>query len=130
MVLNGTQILVVDDEPEILTLFRIFLESEGCSVETAATAREALGLINAKKFDLAIIDVNLPDSHGTALPEKFSLIQPDLMKIVISGDDMNEEFRTMPGIDEYLVKPVKKRVLLGMIENMIVKRGLPNHTAK
>ena len=120
--MNTPRILVVDDEPEILTLFRIFLEAEGYSVETAPTAREALVFMSSRKFDLAIIDVNLPDSHGTALLEKLDALQPDLLKIVISGDEMNEEFQKVSGLTEYLVKPVKKRVLTGLIGRMVSER--------
>jgi DNA-binding NtrC family response regulator len=127
--MNKKNILVVDDEPEILSIFRIFMETEGYYVESASTAREALSRIDAKKFHLAIIDVNLPDIHGIELLEKIQTIQPEIIKIVVTGENLNEELEDSlhnNTIEAYLMKPVKKKVLMNLIKEKLGSCEFPD----
>ena len=120
--MKNKYILVVDDEPEILTLFRIFLEAEGYYVESASTAKDALARIDAKKFHLAIIDINLPDTHGTELLEQIQSIGPEIIKIVVTGDNLNEGLKESLDnntIEAYIMKPVKKKVLINLIKEKL-----------
>jgi two-component system NtrC family response regulator len=115
-------ILVVDDEPEILSLFRIFLEGEGYYVESASTAKDALSIIGAKKFHLAILDINLPDTCGTDLLEKIQSIQPEIIKIVVTGDNPTKELKEFLDnntIGAYIMKPVKKKILMNLIKEKL-----------
>jgi DNA-binding NtrC family response regulator len=121
--MKNKNILLVDDEPEILAIFRIFLESAGYYVETAATAKEALEKIGVKKFHLAVIDINLPDARGTELLEKINGIQPEMIKIIVTGDDIDEKSSKSLSkeVDAYIIKPVKKKILISIIEQKIGK---------
>jgi two-component system nitrogen regulation response regulator GlnG len=120
--MNNKNILIVDDEPEILSIFRIFLETEGYHVESASTAKEAFAWIKAKKFNLAVIDINLPDTSGTDLLKKIQAIQPEVIKIVVTGENISEElqeFLNSNVIGAYIVKPVKKKMLMKVIKEKI-----------
>jgi len=119
--MKNKNILLVDDEPEILAIFRIFLESAGYYVESATTAKEALEKIGAKKFHLAVLDINLPDALGTELLEKINGIQPEMIKIIVTGDDIDDKVSKSLGndVDAYIIKPVKKKILMGIIEQKI-----------
>jgi|WetSurMetagenome_2_1015567.scaffolds.fasta_scaffold13215_1 DNA-binding NtrC family response regulator len=122
--MNDKNILVVDDEPEILSIFRIFLETEGYYVESALNAKEAMARIDTKKFHLAIIDINLPDIHGTELLEKIQASQPEIIKIVVTGDNISNELQESfdkNAVSAYIVKPVKKNVLMKLIKEKIEK---------
>ena len=55
-VLTNAQILVIDDEPDLRTLYELTLLREGYRVETAGTVQDALQLIDAKRFDVVITD--------------------------------------------------------------------------
>ena len=55
------RILIVDDDPHIRELVRLFLQQQGYGVEEAADGREALLLLDEKKIDLMIVDVMMPD---------------------------------------------------------------------
>lgn len=57
-------VLVVDDEPDVQLLVRLFLEPEGAVVETAASGEEALERIAATLFDLVLLDLGLPGMGG------------------------------------------------------------------
>ena len=58
------QILVVDDEPDLRTLYELALLREGYRVDAAATLAEARELLAARKFDAIITDMRLPDGLG------------------------------------------------------------------
>ena len=116
-------ILVVDDEPEILNLFHIFLETAGYLVDSAPTAVDAVDKLRQKKFHLALLDVNLPDARGMDLLEKINHIQPDMIKIVISGESSQyaEEARG-DFFDAFLQKPVSKEKLLNVVARKLRER--------
>jgi DNA-binding NtrC family response regulator len=124
--MKNKRILLVDDEPEILAIFRIFLESAGYYVESAATAKEALEKLSVKKFHLAVIDIHLPDALGTELLEKINDIQPEMIKIIVTGDDIDEKLSNSlsKGVDAYIIKPVKKKILMNIIEQKIGEHQL------
>src|SRR5258708_14494029 len=63
------RILVVDDNPELLTLLSSSFEEAGYQVSTAARGRTALDLARKERPDLAVIDVLLPDLMGFDVPE-------------------------------------------------------------
>ena len=63
--MSGTRILVVDDELQIVRALQMKLKSEGYEVETAGSAAEALAAAAARPPAAIILDVLLPDGHGT-----------------------------------------------------------------
>ena len=63
----AASILVVDDEPDLRTLYELTLLREGYRVETAATLLEARQQLQAKRFDVVISDMRLPDGFGMEL---------------------------------------------------------------
>ena len=65
--LSEIQILVIDDEPDLRTLYELTLLREGYQVEAASTIQEAWDLLNARRFDLVITDMRLPDGSGIDL---------------------------------------------------------------
>jgi len=80
------KILVVDDEENILNIFRLALESNGYKVDTAATAHEALEKVKAGTFQVCLLDNNLPDMHGTELLRQIHQIDPAMKKLMVTGD--------------------------------------------
>jgi CheY-like chemotaxis protein len=64
---EGTRVLIVDSERAILDFVAAVLVDLGCTVKCAGSAREAKALANAEKFDLALVEVMLPDGRGEEL---------------------------------------------------------------
>ena len=62
-----TNILVVDDEPEIADLVEVYLQSEGFRVFKCGTGTQAMEFVRNQRLDLAVLDVMLPDLSGFAL---------------------------------------------------------------
>jgi two-component system response regulator PilR (NtrC family) len=64
---DATQILVVDDEPDLRTLYELTLLREGYAVKAAADVNQAKALLDDQRFDLVITDMRLPDGSGLDL---------------------------------------------------------------
>jgi len=84
---NGETLLVVEDEPSILTMEKIMLEDLGYRVLTAGTPSEAVGLVqeHANEIRLVITDVVMPDMNGRDLSERLLSIYPGMKILFMSG---------------------------------------------
>jgi two-component system KDP operon response regulator KdpE len=100
------KILVVDDEPPIRKLLRMGLTSQGYQVLEAPNGRTALELL-AKKPDLVILDLGLPDIDGLDLLRRIRHRQEDLPIVVLSsrGDEAGKVAALDLGADDYVTKP-------------------------
>ena len=117
---NKKRILVVDDDVNILRVFRKILEKEGFTVETAETGKDAIKKIKKAKFNLCIVDVKLPDMDGT----EFLLKLPNeskVIKIIVTGFSTIEVGKKAAdyGADDFLVKPVKAEELIATVRERL-----------
>lgn len=77
--------LVVDDEQEVCNFFSYLLKSKGYAVETANTGQETLAKLDAFRFNVALVDLKLPDSDGLTLLKEIKKMQPACEVIIITG---------------------------------------------
>ena len=107
-VLNNAQILVIDDEPDLRTLYELTLLREGYRVDTAGTVQEALQLLGAHRFDVVITDMRLPDGMGTEVLTYLKSQHRAERSIVITahGSAENAVESLKAGAFDYLTKPV------------------------
>jgi len=114
-------ILVVDDDKSILRTFTRILQKNGYAIDAAETGREAIEKAEAKHYDLALVDVRLPDMDGTDLLAKMKNTLHDTIKIMITGfPSLESGIKALDeGADAYLVKPVKPEELLMLIEEKL-----------
>ncbi|RFO95331.1 sigma-54-dependent Fis family transcriptional regulator [Rhodoferax lacus] len=105
---SDIQILVLDDEPDLRTLYELTLLREGYQVEAAGTVQEAWDLLNARRFDLVITDMRLPDGSGIDLLKGVRAQQRRERCIVITayGSAENAVESLKAGAFDYLTKPV------------------------
>jgi len=111
------KILIIDDDKSILRTFVRVLQKRGYEVDTAETGREAEEKTARQLYDLALIDVKLPDTDGIDLLKRLHAQKPAMVKIVLTGfPTMQDGINAMDGgADAYLVKPVKIEDLLKII---------------
>lgn len=111
-------ILVVDDDKSILRTFIRILQKNGYEIDSAETGKEAIEKANRKHYDLALVDVRLPDMDGTDLLAKIKKPLQNTIKIMITGfPSLESGVKALDeGADAYLVKPVKPEELLMLIE--------------
>ena len=119
------RILVIDDDTNILRVFKSILEKEGYMVETAETGKDALEKIKKEKFNVCLIDVKLPDMDGTDLLLELTK-EPETIKIIITGFSSDEVGRKAAdyGADDFLVKPVKAEELIATVRDRLVTKEL------
>ncbi|MBN2365452.1 MAG: response regulator [Calditrichaeota bacterium] len=105
--MNGWKTLVVDDEPEVASHLNNQLAQRGLKVEVAHTTNEAQFLIEKNEYDLAILDIMLPDGNGIDLFRILQEENPDIYTIMITGHASVENaiFALNEGINGYLIKP-------------------------
>jgi DNA-binding NtrC family response regulator len=121
--------LIVDDDKAILRTFSIILKRKGYTTDTAETGKEALDKINYNNYDVALIDMRLPDIQGTDLVAKLPEKSLKMVKIILTGllpIDPNNQ--TASAVDAYLLKPIKPDDLLDIIETNLQRRNLKNPT--
>ena len=114
-------ILVVDDDTAILKYATRILRSEGYDVDAAETGFEAIEKSNAHFYNLALLDIKLPDMEGTELLTKMHRTTPLMMKIMVTGFPSLEnavEALNM-GADAYLLKPVELDELLKVVKEKL-----------
>jgi len=114
------RILVVDDDVNILRVFKQILEKTGYQVETADTGKVALEKLRKGKFSVSLIDVRLPDMDGTELLQKM-MGNSEIIKIIITGFSTVEVGKKAAdyGADDFLVKPVKPEELLATVRERL-----------
>ncbi len=102
------RILVIDDDEIVLKSFKKILESEGYSVDAAKTGKEAIERSNKTTYNLALIDIRLPDMEGTQLLTKMRDTIPRMVKIIVTGYPSQENAveAVNKGADGYIIKPV------------------------
>jgi DNA-binding response OmpR family regulator len=114
-------VLVIDDDKSILRTFTRILQKAGYTVDVAETGKEAIEKVGNKSYDVALIDVRLPDMDGTDLLPALRQKIPDAAKIVITGfPSMDNGVKALDsGADAYLVKPLKPEELISVIDEKI-----------
>jgi two-component system response regulator GlrR len=128
----GEKILVIDDEPHILDLIKIRLESQGYEVIPAMTGTEALATAKRVVFDLAIIDLMLGQGQdGLSVMEDLFLINPQIPVIILTahGSIANAVEAMSRGAYCYLTKPYKPEELSLHVKNALEKRRLTKEIA-
>jgi len=112
--MDRKSILVVDDDKAILKGLVDILQSKNYDVDTAETGAEAIDKSKARTYNLALLDIKLPDMEGTRLLIDLSRITPSMMRIMVTGNaSLDNAIDSVNfGADAYLMKPVSPEKLL------------------
>ncbi|AQH02993.1 DNA-binding response regulator [Burkholderia sp. KK1] len=106
-------ILVVDDDHSMRVLLIEYLGGHGYQADGAASAQEAIGAFAAKRYDLVLLDLGLPDGDGTELARRWrEEAQVPIMYITGRKDEADLVMGLELGADDYIVKPFSLREVL------------------
>lgn len=116
-----TRILVVDDEPDLRTLYELTLLRAGYQVDTAANVTEALQQLSAQSFEVVITDMRLPDGLGLAVIQKLKAEKRKERCIVITayGSAENAVESLKAGAFDYLTKPVDLKQFRSVVASAV-----------
>jgi two-component system KDP operon response regulator KdpE len=118
-------VLLIDDEPKIRRFLRAGFELDGFSVLEAENAAEALKIATFSPPDLIILDLALPDLHGTEVLDRIRSWSnvPVIILSVVSGED--EKVRLLQsGADDYVVKPFGRQELAARVSALLRRASL------
>jgi DNA-binding response OmpR family regulator len=118
---DTTSILVIDDEENLRRTLALILKREGYVVTTAASVAEARKCLLANTFNLAFLNLKLPDASGlTLLPELRSQYPDMLVMILTAHDKLGVALEAVRnGARDYLLKPIDPPFLLARIKEVL-----------
>jgi len=115
-----SKILIVDDDPNIRELIRVFLRNEGFDVYEAADGVEALATLATLKADLAILDVMMPNLDGWELCRELrAAYDMPLLMLTAKGETSQKVKGFDLGADDYLVKPFEPVELVARVKALL-----------
>jgi two-component system KDP operon response regulator KdpE len=117
---NGTRVLVVDDEPEIVRGLRIVLRNAGYSVEAASTKAEALASVATRPPEALVLDLVLPDGDGVSVCKDVRRWSRLPILVLSAVGDEREKVRALDaGADDYVTKPFGTEELLARLRAVL-----------
>lgn len=118
------RIFLVEDDKAIARNLVLLLRSEGFTVTHAPSRGEALAALTGNKFDLALIDISLPDGNGfTVCTDIKETGDIPVIFLTASGDEASVVTGLNMGADDYITKPFRPRELIARIGTALRKSG-------
>jgi len=130
--MNKLELLLVDDDQVFLEELKETLDDNTNEINTAVSPSKALQLMESKEFDIAILDIMLPEMNGIQLLKKLKERRPNVEVIMITGQgDMDSVIKAMRnGAADYFTKPFKHIELQSAIERTRKFKQLQNQLKK
>lgn len=119
------RILIVEDDENIRKTMKNILQQKGYETDTAKSGKEAEQKARTNFYNLALLDIKLPDMEGTQLLAKLHKNKPKMVKIMVTGYPSLENAMEAlnQGADAYVTKPVKPAKLLALIKEKLEKQN-------
>ncbi len=118
------RILIIDDDENIRKVLQTILEDEGYLTDSAETAKKAIEKSEQSFYNLALIDVRLPDMEGTELLTRLRETKPKMRKIIVTGYPtlQNAVAALNKAADGYVLKPFDAEKILMTIKEQLKKQ--------
>jgi DNA-binding NtrC family response regulator len=118
---KNARIIIVDDDENIRKTMKTILEDEGYFVDVAATGNEAIEMTQETAYNIALLDIRLPDMEGVELLKLIKENVPRTRKIMVTGyPSMQNAISALnKNADAYLIKPVDVEKLLNMVKEQL-----------
>lgn len=128
------KILIVDDEPNIVEVIRLYVEHVGYEPVTLYSGKDVLSVVEREQPDLAVVDVMLPDMDGFELCRRIrSLPEPmnqlPIVMLTAKGESIDKLRGFNLGVDDYMVKPFDPNELVARMK-AILRRAKSGNRGK
>jgi DNA-binding NtrC family response regulator len=122
--MENYKILIVEDEHDILNVWKKKLEHEGYTVDIADNGKTALELWEKNIYDVIVVDLRIPEVDGREVINQIKEKQPQTQIIIISGQGKDNDLidAINKHVFRYLVKPVDLEKIIGTIEDAVKER--------
>ncbi len=120
------KVLVVDDDQQVCKTVTMMLQEHGYMVQSFNNPRQALQAVRKKPFDIALVDIKMPDLNGLELIERLKGDDPRVAVVVMTAyPDVQSAAETMRlGSRDYITKPFREEQLLAAVERVAQDLGL------
>ena len=120
-----SNVLIIDDDEGTRNLFSTVFSDAGYLVDAVGKGKDAIKLCKEGPFDIALIDIELPDIKGIELLKTLRELQPKMVKIIVTGHPSIENAvkSVNEKADGYLLKPVKIPEMLEMIKKLLTEKA-------
>jgi DNA-binding response OmpR family regulator len=113
-------VLVVDDDDDIRALVKTLLERGGSRVYEASSGREGLREFHARRPDLVILDVNMPELDGWSVLERIrDMSDVPVLMLTARGEELERVRGLQAGADDYVVKPFGRQEIVARVEALL-----------
>ncbi len=118
------KIIIVDDDLGIVESFTEILKYQGYLVDSATTAKEGIKKMSKTFYDLALLDIKLPDKNGTEILKEIKDSKPNMIKIMVTGfADLDNAVESLNhGANAYIMKPVNPEELIKLIRDKLLEK--------
>jgi two-component system KDP operon response regulator KdpE len=114
--MTGSYILVVDDDPQIRRVMRVTLIAQGYQVNEARSGEEALARLQDQRFDLVLLDINLPGTSGLEVCRELRSVSDAAIVMLTVRDRERDKIEALDaGADDFVTKPYSTPELLARI---------------
>lgn len=128
--MSQERVLLVDDDPQIRRMMRITLVAKGFEVNDARTGEEALKRIHGMKYDLVILDINMPGMNGFRACREIRASSDVVIIILTVRDAEKDKIEALEaGADDYVIKPFSMPELLARI-HATLRRGASSQSSR
>lgn len=125
--MSDAKILIVDDEPDHLAIVQKWLEEDGYEVVTASNGWEGLEALTRHRPDLTITDIRMPQMDGFQFIKRIREVSDGhVMALTRLDDDEDVMHGLRLGADEYLAKPISKRMFLVRVRTIVRRAVTPD----
>ncbi len=102
-------VLIVDDEAALRKVLQTSLTARGFSVEEAGNAEQAIDMVTDSRFDLVLLDINMPGLGGIGACRRIRSLQPNIGIIMVTVRDAEHDMVQAldAGADDYITKPIR-----------------------
>lgn len=130
-IVNKPAVLIIDDEEGIRKLLTVILNENGYNADSAKDGQEAIKKTHEKFYNIALIDIVLPDMNGVELLTKIKETKPKMRKIIMTGNPsvQNAVGALNNGADAYIMKPLDIGKVLATLEDQLKKQKEERETA-
>ncbi|MCW4049770.1 MAG: response regulator [Candidatus Bathyarchaeota archaeon] len=116
--MRDDSILIVDDDEDIIYLFKVALEEHGYWVETAVTGGEAIEKASKQRFSLVLLDHKLADIDGIQVADELIRMDKEIKIIFITGvNELKDRIKTDDVILDVILKPISESMLVDVVQD-------------
>ncbi len=117
-------VLVIDDEPDVLTMLELGLTGMGYQVEVADSGHEAIRRLHERHFDLALADLRMPGLDGIATTQRLKAIDPDIDVLIATAyvSDETRDACLQSGASDFISKPFTLNALQAFLDRVVARR--------